>query len=305
MVEIGVALPTTEIGADPGAIREYVQAAEDLGYSHIRVIDHVLGADPQGHPEMEVFPYTHESVIHEAFTLLAYLAAITRRIKLVTSILILPQRQTALVAKQAAEVDVLSGGRLRLGIGVGWNPVEYEALGQDFHTRGRRSEEQIAVLRALWTQEVVSFEGRWHKITHAGLNPLPVQRPIPIWIGAGWTYGPVPPDYVLRRVAQLADGWLPVFPPDRAGREVIERMRGYARDAGRDPASIGIEGRITVEDKGPEDWLGEVEAWKEIGASHVGFASSGAGMSPGAAGLNSVQDHIDSMRRFKEAVGEG
>jgi probable F420-dependent oxidoreductase len=162
-----------------------VHTAEELGYTHLRLLDHVLGADPQFHPEVPVFYYTYESVTHEPFTLMAYLAALTTRIELTTAIIILPQRQTALVAKQAAEVDVLSGGRLRLGIGVGWNPVEYEALGEDFQTRGHRSEEQIEVLRLLWTQEVVTYSGRWHQISHAGLNPRPIQRPIPIWIGSG------------------------------------------------------------------------------------------------------------------------
>ena len=167
-MELGVTLPVVEFGADFGAVRDFVQAAEDLGYTHLRILDHVLGADPQQHPEVPRFAYTHQSYLHEPLTLMGYLAAITSKINLVTGILILPQRQTALVAKQAAEVDVLSGGRLRLGLGVGWNPVEYEALGENFHNRGRRYEEQIEVLRALWTQEVVSFEGRWHKISDAG-----------------------------------------------------------------------------------------------------------------------------------------
>ena len=195
-------------------LRDFVQAAEDLGYAHIRMLDHVLGADPKFHPEVPEFFYTHESYIHEPLTLMSYLAAITTRLQLATAILILPQRQTALVAKQAAEVDVLSGGRLRLGIGVGWNPVEYEALGEDFHNRGRRCEEQIAVLRTLWTQEVVNFQGRWHRITHAGLNPLPVQRPIPIWIGAG-----CPQPSAARR--RPAPHWSPcrwLDPPVRTGR---------------------------------------------------------------------------------------
>ena len=163
-MQIGVSMPITDFGADFGAVRDYVQAAEELGYGHIRTLDHVLGADPQHHPDVPRFPYTHESYIHEPFTLLGYLAAITTSLQLTTGIIILPQRQTALVAKQAAEVDVLSGGRLRMGIGVGWNPVEYEALGKDFHTRGEAYEEQVSLLRSLWTQEVVNFEGRWHRV---------------------------------------------------------------------------------------------------------------------------------------------
>ena len=214
-MNIGAIFPQTELGADPGAIREFVQAVEAMGYANLFVADHVLGADTQFHHHPSLANYSHKSVVHESLTLLGYMAAITTHITLATGILILPQRQTALVAKQAAEIDVLSGGRLRLGIGVGWNEVEYEALNQDFHTRGRRSAEQIAVLRALWTQEVVDFHGRWHDITHAGLNPLPVQRPIPIWFGVGGSQNPQPPDAVLRRVARLADGWSPEYPHQR------------------------------------------------------------------------------------------
>jgi probable F420-dependent oxidoreductase len=229
-------------------------------------------------------------------TLMSYLAAITARLQLVTAILILPQRQTALVAKQAAEVDVLSGGRLRLGIGVGWNPVEYEALGEDFQNRGRRCEEQITVLRALWTQEVVNFTGQWHRITHAGLNPRPIQRPIPIWIGAGRSARPIPPEAALRRIGRLADGWFPMFAPGEEGRNAIARMRGYAREAGRDPAAIGIEGRVAVTGKGPQDWLTQVKAWEELGATHLSVGTGGAG-------LKSPQEHIEALRRFQEAMG--
>src|SRR6266511_4507663 len=295
IMRIGVSFPTVEIGADLAVVRDFVHTAEGLGYTHLRVLDHVLGADPQFHPEVPVFYYTHASVTHEPFTLMAYLAALTTRIELTTAILILPQRQTALVAKQAAEVDVLSGGRLRLGIGVGWNPVEYEALGEDFQTRGRRSEEQIEVLRALWTQEVVNFKGQWHQITHAGLNPLPVQRPIPIWIGAGRSAHPIPPEAALRRIGHLADGWFPMFSPGDAGREAIARVHSYAREVGRDPAAIGMEGRVTVPGKGPQDWIAQVKAWEDLGATHLSVGTGGGG-------LRSAQEHIDAMRRVKEVV---
>ena len=183
-MELGVVFPQTEIGSDPIAVRDYAQAAEQLGYTHLIVYDHVLGADTTRHENWQG-GYTLESMFHEPFVLFGYLAGLTSKIELVTAVLILGQRQTALVAKQAAEVDVLSGGRLRLGIGVGWNHVEYEALGENFHDRGRRSEEQIELLRALWTNEVVDFHGRWNNVTHAGISPLPVQRPIPVWLGAG------------------------------------------------------------------------------------------------------------------------
>jgi len=224
------------------------------------------------------------------------MAAITKTLELVTAILILGQRQTALVAKQAAEVDVLSGGRLRLGVGIGWNHVEYEALGQNFHNRGRRTEEQIPLLRALWTQEVVNFKGRWNQVTNAGINPLPVQRPIPIWMGAGGRLSPVPPETVLRRVARLADGWFPQFSPDETGRETVTRVREYAREEGRDPSVIGMEARINIIDGNPEFWLNRARAWENLGATHISVNTM-------RAGLESPEAHINAIRQFKEVVG--
>src|SRR5579864_3397066 len=197
-MRIGVVFPQTEIGNDPIAIRDYAQAVEDLGYQHVLAYDHVLGAGLAHRPNWQG-PYTSETPFHEVFVLFGYLAAVTHKVELVTGILIVPQRQTALVAKQAAQVDILSQGRLRLGVGIGWNEVEYEALGEDFHTRGARSGEQITVLRLLWTQPVVDFKGRWHHIPEAGINPLPVQRPIPIWLGGE-------ADAVLERVGTMGDG---------------------------------------------------------------------------------------------------
>ena len=300
-MRIGVAFPQVEIGPDPGAVREFVQAVEDLGFAYLFIGEHVLGADPEFHRDMLLrnqSRYDHRSPFHEPFPLMGYLAAITERLELSTGVLVLPQRQTALVAKQAAEVDVLSRGRLRLAVGVGWNPVEFEALGQDFHTRGRRMEEQIAVLRALWTQEVVTFNGRWHQITSAGLNPLPVQRPIPIWIGVGAsTDSPVPADRPLRRVVRMADGWIPIgwLLPNEAARDTIGRLHGFAREAGRDPASIGMECRINAAHKGPEEWSRELKAWEELGVGRIVFETR-------RGGLRSLDEHIDAIRRFKEVV---
>ena len=287
-MQIGVVFPQTEIGPDPAAVRDYAQAAEDMGYSHILAYDHVLGASRDARPDWRG-PYDHKSQFHEPFVLFGYLAGVTSSIELVTGIIILPQRQTALVAKQAAAVDVLSGGRLRLGIGIGWNQVEYEALGEDFHTRGRRVEEQVALMRALWTEEVVTFQGRWHTVTAAGINPLPVQRPIPLWMGGG-------AEPVIRRIARLADGWFPQFRPDDRGRETLQRLHDYAREAGRDPGDIGIEGRASIGNGTADDWAAEVEAWRAIGATHLGVNTMGAG-------LSSPADHIDALRRFKEAAG--
>ena len=294
-MRVGVVFPQTEIGPDPVAIRDYVQAAEDLGYSHLIAYDHVLGADTRFH-EGWSGGYALNDMFHEPLVVFGYMAAITKTLELVTAILILGQRQTALVAKQAAEVDVLSGGRLRLGVGIGWNHVEYEALGQNFHNRGRRTEEQIPLLRALWTQEVVNFKGRWNHVTDAGINPLPVQRPIPIWMGAGGRLSPVPPERVLRRVARLADGWFPQFSPDEAGRETITRVREYAREEGRDPSVIGMEARINITDGNPEFWVERAKAWEELGATHISVNTM-------RAGLESSEAHINAIRQFKEVVG--
>ena len=289
-MKIGVTFPQTEIGPDPGGIREFVQAAEELDFAHLVVYDHVLGADPSARPGWSGF-YDKSHMFHEPMVLFGYLAAITQRLELFSGVLILGQRQTALVAKQAAEVDVLSGGRLRLGIGIGWNDVEYEALGQDFHNRGKRCEEQMAVLRALWTQEIVSFDGRWHTITAAGLNPLPVQRPIPLWIGGR-------AEAVIERTGRLADGWLPpVFlqAGDEAA-EAFERLRGYAREAGRDPAAIGIEARVALSRATPEECARQTAQWQRLGVSHVSINTMDAG-------FRSVGDHVEAIRRYREALG--
>jgi len=286
-MKLGVVFPQTEIGADPIAVRDYAQAAEALGFNHLLAFDHVVGANKASRPDWQG-AYSHADMFHEPFVLFGYLAGVTQSIEMVTGVIILPQRQTVLVAKQTAAIDVLSGGRLRLGIGIGWNEVEYEALGQNFHNRGRRSEEQIEVLRALWTQPLVTYKGKWHTITDAGLNPMPVQRPIPIWFGGR-------AEQTLQRVATSGDGWFPLFRPDNDGRAMIERMRSYAREAGRDPASIGMESWVSIRNRNPEEWLEDVAAWTELGATHISVNTM-------RAGLSSPDAHIDAIRRFKEAV---
>ncbi len=288
-MQLGVIFPQTEIGADPIGVRDFVQAAEELGYDHLIAFDHVLGADVAHYPGWQG-PYTHQDLFHEPLVLFGYLAALTQRLELVTAVIILGQRSTALVAKQAAEVDVLSAGRLRLGVGIGWNAMEYEALNEDFHNRGKRSEEQFAVLRALWTQEVVDFHGRWHTIKHAGIKPLPVQRPIPLWLG-----GRV--EAVVERVGRLADGWFPQFAPDDAGRQTLARMHEYARAAGRDPATIGIEGRINLPSTTPEIRVKEAEAWRELGATHLSVNTM-------RAGLRTPAEHIAAIKEFQQTVAD-
>ena len=281
-MQLGATFPQTEIGTDPIAIRDYVQAATALGYSYIVAGEHVVSPG-YSHPK-EVAAY--RVMFHEPFALFGYLAALTP-LELIPSVIVLPQRQTALVAKQAAEIDVLTGGKLRLGIGIGWNPLEFEALGMNFRTRARFFEEQIEVLRLLWREEYVTYKGAFHTLNDVGLNPRPVQRPIPLWIGGH-------ADTDLRRIARLADGWLPLGKPADL-RPLLERLHLYAQEAGRDPASIGIQATTSAREGQPEDWVRLTAAWRDLGATHIAFSTTGAG-------FKSVNEHIAAIRRYKEAI---
>ena len=288
-MRVGAVFPQTEIGADPAAVRDYAQAVEGLGLDHILTFDHVLGGNAATHDLKG--PYKHTDMFHELFVLYGFLAAVTQKIELTSGIIILPQRQTALVAKQAAAIDILSQGRLRLGIGIGWNDVEYEALGMNFKDRGKRCEEQVEVMRALWCNELITYDGKWHKITDAGLNPLPPQRPIPVWFGGH-------ADAVIRRVARIGDGWFPIFPLDDKGKAELEKLQGYIADAGRNSADVGIESVIFIAGKTPDEWAGEVAVWKQYGASHISIDTMGAE-------FTSLEAHIDAIRRFKEVASDG
>jgi probable F420-dependent oxidoreductase len=278
-MRVGVVFPQTEIGADAGAVRAYAEHVEGLGFTHLLAYDHVVGADPEIHVGWDG-PYDVHSTFHEPLVMFGYLAAVTTSLELVSGIVILPQRQAVLVAKQAAEVDLLSGGRLRLGVGIGWNAVEYEALGEDFSNRGRRCEEQVDLMRRLWTEQTVTYRGTFHRVTGAGLAPLPLQRPIPVWFGA---FSP----RAIRRAGRLADGWFPMVGPGPALDDALRLIRHAATEAGRDPDGIAMEGRVS--------WRGNVReladglrAWAGAGASHVAINTMGAG-------LESVDDHIAAL----------
>jgi len=287
-MKIGVVFPQTEIGSDPAMIRDYAQAVEAMGYTHILAFDSVVGANPD-RPGGWDSPYTYRHAFHEPFVLFGFWAAVTRRIELVTGVLVLPQRQTALVAKQAAEVDVLSGGRLRLGIGVGWNPVEFEALAENIKNRGKRVEEQLDLMRRLWTEELVTYEGRWHRVPDGGLNPLPVQRPIPVWMGGE-------SEAVLRRAARLADGWitLQTFRPGPAAQQTVDRLYGLVREAGRDPAAFGVEGRVALANVPEADRGKEMAAWRAMrGITHLCVNTMGLG-------LPRPEEHVRTLERFRK-----
>jgi probable F420-dependent oxidoreductase len=285
-MQIGVVYPQTELPTDPGTVRTYVQKVEELGYRHILAYDHVLGADPAVYPDWRG-PYDIDTTFHEPLVLYGYLAAITT-LELVTGIIIAPQRQTALLAKQAAEVDILTEGHFRLGLGIGWNTVEYDALRQDFTTRGQREEEQIGLLRRLWTERTVTYEGRFDRVTGAGLAPLPVQRPIPIWLGAQ-----SPAAY--RRIGRLADGWFPQVAPgpklDDARAVIVEA----ATEAGRDLAALGMEGRISQGTGGADDLVKQSQGWRDAGATHLAVNTMGSG-------LSGVDAHLEALTRAADAL---
>jgi len=294
-MRVGVVFPQTESGTDIGAIRDYLQTIEQLGYAHVVAYDHVLGADRSSRPEWKG-PYDARSSFHEPFVLFGFVAAVTG-LEVAPAVIVLPQRQTALVAKQAAEVDILARGRSRLGVGLGWNTVEFEALGMSFTNKNRRIEEQIALMRRLWTEPVVDFSGRWHHVDRAGINPLPVQRPIPVWMGGS-------AEDALRRIARIADGWFAQHIPNDNGRATFERFRGYLRDAGRDADAFPIEGRLSIAriHGGPDEWVKMARAFRdELRCTHLEINTMGAGHA-------SLGEHVKALERFatdaKDLFGE-
>jgi probable F420-dependent oxidoreductase len=287
-MRIGVAFPTTEIGTDPAAIRDFAQTVEELGYDHITIIDHVLQARKPAGDDWRAY-YSRDNMFHEPCVALGFLAAVTKRIGLATAILILPQRPAVLVAKQAAEIDVLCGGRLRLGVGLGWNELEFDALGQNFKNRGPRMVEQIELMRELWTHETVTFEGEWHRIEDAGINPLPVQRPIPVWVGA--FAAPA-----IRRAAKVADGWFvnPRLDPDATAARSIEIFREAAANAGRDPKALGLDATLHFGGRGSQEWAALAEGWKAMGVTHCTVRTMYSGFAK-------LDDHLDALRSFRAA----
>jgi probable F420-dependent oxidoreductase len=285
-MQLNAFFPSLDIGTDPAKIRDWAQAAEDLGYAYIEVPDHVFGAKAR---DGWVPLYNEKDSFHETFVTLGFLAAVTRTIGLSSGILIAPQRQTGVIAKQAAEVDILSGGRLRLGIGLGWNHVEYEALGVQWKTRGARLAEQVEVLRRLWSEDLVTFDGRFHHLVDVTIVPPPVQRPIPIWFGGS-------SDAAVARAARLGDGWMPIMAPDAQAEQKLALLNEQLKSCGRDAASFGIEGWLRMRDADPQGWAAAADGWRRLGADLV--------MLYPMYRIRSVDDHIATLRRFKEVAGE-
>lgn len=301
-LKVGAIFPQIDLGPNPQTIRDYCAGVEGTGFNHITCFDQVVGLDMTVRPGL---PFVHDcnDLFHEIFVLFGFMAAITERIELATGVVVLPQRQTALVAKQAAEVDVLANGRFRLGIGVGIKPDEFGALGQEFRNRGKRIEEQMDLMRALWCDPLIDFEGKWHNIKAGGINPLPVQQPIPIWIGGH-------SDPVLSRIARKADGWMPNFEPDNFGRQTIEKLKTQCDQLGRDFTEIGIEVTVNVLSKSRQQWIDEAHAWKALGATHLSANTMREVWSEElmmwskdrANPLTEVSAHLEALTDYFEAV---
>ena len=286
-MNIGVVFPQTETPSDPAFVRDYAQTIEGLGLTHILAYDHVLGANPD-RPGGWDGPYTYQDPFWELFVLFSYMAGITEKVEFTSGIFILPQRQTALFAKQAATLDVLCHGRQRIGIGTGWNKVEYDALGEDFHTRGQRQEEQVGLLRQLWTQDLVTFDGSWDNIPDAGIRPLPVQRPIPIWFGGR-------ADIVLRRAARIGDGWMPMYRTARDAAPALEALDKYLLENGRTRETFGIEPRLHWQPGNQYQLIENLHDWREAGATHISLNTMGAG-------FTTPEQHLQAIRTFAEML---
>lgn len=286
-MKYGVVFPQTEFPSDPEAIKNFAQASEELGYNHLLSYEHVLGVNPDREGGWSG-PYTYKDPFQEPIALFSYLAGVTQKLEFITGIVILPQRQTVLFAKQAATLDILCQGRLRLGVALGWNEVEYQSLNKNFNDRGERFEEQIQVLRQLWTKPLVTFEGKWHTIPDAGLNPLPVQQPIPLWFGGH-------ADPVLHRVAKMADGWLPNYHTAQDAAESLAKLQGYLAEEGRRIEDIGMEPRLRYSHNDEDHWLEVAQGWKNAGATHMTIITMGAG-------FKTPDDHIHAIERFAKAM---
>ena len=286
-MKIGLVFPQNEFGNDTAALSDYAQSAEALGYTHILAYDHILGANPD-RPGGWQGPYTHKHPFHEPFILFSYMAALTQTIEFATGILILPQRETAVVAKQVATLDIVSNGRFRLGVGVGWNQVEFIALNQNFHTRGRRIEEQVPLLRRLFTEELINYEGEWHTIPDAGLNPRPA-RSIPIWFGGH-------ADAVLRRIASMGDGWFPNYRSAKQTRPSLDKLAQYAAENGRSLDDIGIEPRLSFGAGDPAVWQQAIQEWQEIGAGYLTLNTM-------YLGFDTPQKHMAAIEKFAVEMG--
>jgi len=285
-MKIGAVFPQIEAGTDIAAITEYINNVESLGFDHILAFDHVLGANASSREDWP-WPYQHTDSFYEPITFYSYVAGITNNLELATGVVILPQRQTALVAKQAAEVAILSNNRLRLGVGTGWNEVEYDALGVPFTQRGKRQEEQIELLRLLWSEDSLVYTGDYHRVEYASINPRP-SKPIPIWFG-----GQIPK--VLSRAAKIGDGWMPLGAPNAASSEMIEHLKQARTDAGRSWSDFGIQAQAMFRGGDPERYAKHAQGWRTLGATHLAIRTD-------SCGYNSIDEHLKSIEAYVQAI---
>ncbi len=295
-MELGTLLPEGDIGGDRAVVLEYAQAAEAIGYDFLEAPDHVLGVNAASRPGWD--RNNSEDLFHDPFVLFGYLAGCTTKLGFSTGVLILAQRQTVLVAKQAACLDVLSGGRFRLGVGVGWNEVEFTGLNENFHNRGRRSEEQVEVMQKLWAEPHVSFIGRWHTIEDAGINPRPASGKVPVWFGGHH-------DRTLERIARCGDGWMPnAYPPDASALKIFGELRKLTEAAGRDPAAVGLEVWVSMGSGNEADWAKETRFWKAAGASHICLTTTFHRRHHQRISGHTLSDHLAALRRYHTAVAD-
>ena len=311
-MQLGVSLPVADIGTNPAVVRDYAQAAEELGYSHLLVGDHVVGTNPTA--DRGVFVSSAAAMasrninfrrvgstqyaFHDPFVLFGFLTGLTQRIGFAVGVLILAQRQAVLVAKQAASLDVLCGGRLRLGVGVGWNEIEFIALNESFHNRGRRSEEQVRVMQALWAEPHVTFTGDFHRLEDVGINPRPAGGRVPIWFGGD-------ADATFHRAARYGDGFMPInYPPGDAALQAFDKLRKLTQNAGRDPAAMGLEVWVSPGAGTEADWRREIAFWKAAAVTHV--TAHTTYMSPHHKRIEgqTVADHLAAIARYRAAVAD-
>ena len=286
-MEIGAVFPHNEIGADPQAIKDYAQGVEELGVTHLLIYDHVLGAD-RDRPGGFEGPYDKDIAFHEPFTTFAFIAAVTQKLDMITTVMILPQRQTVLVAKQAAELAILSNNRFKLGIGVGWNAVEYVGLNENFHDRGKRQAEQVELMRLLWESEVLEYKGNYHEIDKASINPRP-SLPVPIWFGGG-------APKLIQRCAELGDGWIPLMGPNDKAKAMLDEIREKRAAKGLSWEDFGVQAQAQYAGGNPELWAKHATKWRDLGASHLAIATHNAGQTDVQGHLKRIQEYLDSVQ---------
>jgi len=294
-MQLGASLPVGDIGTGPTIMRDYAQAVEGLGFDYLVCPDHVLGADPAKIPA-GVRMGSNATAYHDPFVLFGFLAGVTKKIGFAAGVLILAQRQAALVAKQAACLDELSGGRFRLGVGVGWNEIEFQGLGMDFHTRGKRSEEQVRFMQALWANPTTTFDGKFHQLTDGGINPRPKSGKVPVWFGGH-------AEATLKRVAKYGDGFMPNrWPPGDEVLATFAKLREMIKAAGRKPEDVGLDVWVSPGKGTEEDWRRDISFWKKAGVTHITAHTTFTSAIHARIAGKSYDDHLKAITRYRAAV---